>query len=443
MPVALPPQVDYAKNGDVSIAYSVAGDGPVDLLFVPGFVGNLDVMLGHPVTAPFWERLRSFARVICFDKRGQGLSDRGPYTIEDVAADAVAVLDSIGVDSVSVFGVSEGGTASTMLAATYPERVQTLVQYGSYARISHSADFPDGVPIERLRRNWSRLTDGWARPESLKLFSPTHWEEPALQDFWARMLRSGVSPSNVQALEDMYLSLDIRPLLPGVNAPALVLWREGDRLIPPELTRVVAAGIAGSRSVELPGSDHLFFTGDIRAMLNEVEEFTTGRRSPTSPERFLSTVLFVDIVDSTSLAATLGDRAWRDRLAGCEEAWRREVGREGGAFVKSTGDGMLATFDGPSRAARAALAILDAGRVSGVDARAGIHTGECERIGDDVAGMAVHIAARVEGEAATGTVATTSTVKDLSIGSGLNFEPIGDRSLKGVPGTWPLYSVAA
>ena len=436
------PKVKYARNGDVSIAYAVGGEGPVDLLFVPGFVGNLDVALSHPVLTSYWDRLRGFARVIWFDKRGQGLSDRGLYTVEDVAADAVAVLDAVGVERASVFGVSEGGTASTMLAATYPDRVDSMVLYGTYARILRGDDFPEGIPLEALRASWDRLEESWATPESLRMFAPAQADDPELQDFWARMLRSGVTPSVFRTLGEMYLGLDVRPLLPGVRAPTLVLWREGDRLIPPNLSRVVADGIPGARGVGLPGDAHLFFAGDATPLLDEVEEFVTGRLPAKRTERILSTVLFVDIVDSTRRATELGDRAWRDLLQGAERAWRREIEREGGRWVKSTGDGLLATFDGPSRAARAALAINGEASTAGIQTRAGIHTGECELTGDDVAGIAVHIAARVEGEAPPGVVAATSTVRDLSIGSGLRFDELGARALKGVPGEWSLYSVA-
>lgn len=437
------PSIEYARNGDVSIAYSVDGEGPVDLLFVTGFVSNLDVALTHPVAQPFWERLRSFARVVCFDKRGQGLSDRGPYTIEDVAADAIAVLDAVGIERASILGVSEGGTASMMLAATYPERVASIAQYATYARIARSDDFPEGIPVERLERTWERLEEGWAERGSLELFAPSAADDPELADFWARMLRSGISPSTRRTLGEMYSSLDVRPLLAGVKAPTLLLWREGDRLIPPRLTKAVAAGVAESTTAELPGSDHLFLSGDTGAMLDRIEEFLTGRPATRAPDRVLATVLLVDVVDSTHRASELGDRAWRETLTACESRWRHEVSQEGGTFVKSTGDGFLATFEGPSRAARAALAACEAAAGAGVTTRAGIHTGECEMARDDIAGMAVHIAARVESEAAPGTVAATATVRDLSIGSGLRFDEIGERSLKGVPGSWPLYAVAA
>lgn len=438
-----PPPIEYAQNGDVSIAYAIDGEGAVDLLFVPGFVGNLDVALSHPALAQYRDRLRSFARVIYFDKRGQGLSDRGPYTVEDIAADAVAVLDAAGVDRASVLGVSEGGTACVMLAATYPERVSAMALYGSYARIARSDDFPQGLPAEVLERTWNQVIDGWAKPASLALFAPSAKDDPELQDFWGRMLRSGVSRATMRTLGEMYFSLDVRPLLPGVTAPTIVLWRKGDRLIPPVLSAVVANEIPGARGVEMEGADHLFFAGDTRQMLDEIEEFLTGRRPAGNVERILATVLFVDIVDSTQRASELGDGAWRDVLERSARAWRRAVEDEGGTFIKSTGDGLLATFDGPTRAARAALAIRDAGAAMDVQTRAGIHTGECERIGDDIAGIAIHIASRVEGEASPGTVAATSTVRDLSIGSGLQFDEIGMRGLKGVPGEWRIYGVTA
>lgn len=437
------PPIQYAQNGDVSIAYAVDGSGPIDLLFVSGFVGNLDIALSTPLLQPFWDRLRSFARVVWFDKRGQGLSDRAPYTLEDTAADAIAVIDAAGLDRVSVFGVSEGGSACTMLAATYPDRIDAMVQYGTYARLSQADDYPEGVPAEVLEQTWKRVTEDWGTGASIEIFAPSEAANTELRELWTRLLRSGASPSSMRTISEMYVSQDIRPLLSGITAPTLVLWRGNDRLIPPRFSKVVAEGIPNSRAVELEGSDHLFFAGDTGAMLDQVEEFLTGRRPTRVPERILATVLFVDIVESTSRAAELGDRAWRELLERCERAWRREVARQGGTFVKWTGDGLLATCEGPSRAAAAALAIRDAGAALGVETRAGVHTGELERNDDDIAGIAVHIASRVEGEAAPGTVAATTTVRDLSIGSGLRFDEIGERSLKGVPGEWRLYEVSA
>lgn len=438
-----PPSIEYAQNGDVSIAYAVDGDGPIDLLFIPGFVGNLDVWLTHPAAAPFLDRLRSFARLIIFDKRGQGLSDRGRYTVEDVAADAVAVLDAVGVERASVFGVSEGGSGCIALAATYPERVAAMAQFGTYARIARGQDFPEGIPVEVLERTWGRIEAGWAGHGSFEIFAPSARGNPDLEDFWARMLRAGVSRSTRRTLGEMYLALDVRPLLEGVHTPTLVMWRDQDNVVSPHLTRIVADGIEGARGVELPGSDHLFLSGDTDAMLDEVEEFFTGRPTTHAADRVLASVLFVDIVDSTVRATELGDRAWRVLLNDCERAWRREVASEGGSFIKSTGDGFLASFDGPSRAARAALAVTGSGTEFGLRTRAGIHTGECERRDDDISGIAVHLASRIEGVAEPGEVLASGTVRDLSIGSGLSFAPRGAHELKGVPGEWALFAVTA
>lgn len=433
--------VRYARNGDVSIAYSVSGSGPVDLLFISGFVSHLDIARTSPVVRRFFDRLCSFARVIQFDKRGQGLSDPGAYTLEGVASDAVAVLDAVGSERVSVFGVSEGGSASTMLAATRPDRVEAMVQYGTYARMSWAADYPQGLRPEAITSTWSRVLETWGDASSLKLFAPSMAGDREFGDWWGRMLRSGASPAAARTMAQMYAELDVRPLLGTVNVPTLVLYRRGDRLVPPALSRTVADGIPGAKAVELEGADHLFLAGDQTAMLDQVEEFLTGRAPQRAAERVLATVLFVDIVGSTRHAAQLGDRAWRELLQRCEQDWRREVAHNGGRMVKSTGDGMLATFAGPTQAATAALAIRDRAGATELATRAGVHTGECELIGDDIGGIAVHIASRVEGLAAPGEVMVTSTVKDLSIGSGLSFADRGEESLKGVPGEWRVFAV--
>jgi class 3 adenylate cyclase len=435
--------IRYAHNGDVSIAYTVGGDGPVDVLFIGGFVSHLEIGAELPLAQRFWERMASFARIISFDKRGMGLSDReaGAYTLENVVDDALAVLDAVRAERVVVFGVSEGGSAATMLAATHPDRVSAMVQYATYARVSEAPDYPEGVPLDVLRRLLTRMVEQWGDPVTVDLWAPSLAGDPELRDWWARLLRSGGSPGSMRTIGLMYEQLDVRSLLSAVSMPALVLYRSGDRLVPPALSRTVAQGIPGAREVELAGADHLFIAGDQEAMIDEIEEFVTGRPAAEASDRILATVLFTDIVASTERAAELGDRQWRELLGQHERLVARELTRYRGRLVKSIGDGALATFDGPARAVRSALAIREGARAIGLELRAGVHTGECEVMANDVAGIAVHLTARVQAAARPGDVLTSGTVKDLVIGSGLEFEERGPHVLKGVPGEWPLYAV--
>lgn len=437
------PPIRYARNGDISIAYTAFGDGPVDLIFVIGFVGHLEIAMEAPLARRFWDRLGSFSRVILFDKRGMGLSDRGAgsYTIEGVAEDMVAVLDAAGVKRAAVFGVSEGGAAATMFAATYPDRITSLVEYGTYARMSRAPDFPQGIPVDVIRAMNERLFEGWGNPDSLEFFAPSLRQDSELREWWGRLLRAGTSPAGIRSLIAMYEELDVRPLLPLVNVPTLVLWRRGDDLVRPALTKVVAEGIPGAKAVELEGEDHLFIAGDQDALIGEIEQFLTGARRPAAADRVLATVLFTDIVSSTERAADLGDRAWRDLLAEHDRIARREVERQRGVLVKSTGDGILASFDGPARAIIAACNIRDALCEFDLQIRAGVHTGECERMGDDLGGIAVHIGARVGSAAAPDEVLVSQTVRDLVVGSPLEFEDRGAHELKGVPGEWRLFAL--
>jgi len=437
--------IRYAQNGDVSIAYRSFGEGELDLLFVPGFIGHLEIGLESPLARRFFERLASFCRVHVFDKRGFGLSDRevDGYTLEATAEDAAAVLDRAGVEQTAVFGVSEGGTAAAMFAATHPERTTALVEFGAYARISEAPDYPQGVPLEVLRAFRHSLLDGWGTANSLRAFtSEEEARDAQLQEWWGRLLRGGASPRTVRALIDAYEQIDVRPVLPLVKAPTLVLWRERDRLIPPRLSKTLVEGIPDARGVELKGDAHLFLAGDQDALLGEVEQFLTGMRQGPSTDRVLATVLFTDIVDSTGRAATLGDSRWRDLLSEHNRAAASEIEAERGRLVKSTGDGVLASFDGPARAISAAQALQQRLAPLGLEIRAGVHTGECERLGDDLGGIAVHIGARVSAEADPGEVLVSQTVRDLVVGSGLEFEDRGPHELKGVPGEWRLFAVS-
>lgn len=438
------PEIQYARTTDgLSIAYTVIGSGNVDVLFVPGFVSHLGLMFDADVGGRFWDRLSAFARVVAFDKRGQGLSDSGAYTLENITADAIAVLDAAGVERASVFGISEGGPAATMMAATHPDRLTSMVQFGTYARLSRAADFPDGFDPGDQERMARRMREQWGDPGLLKLWAPSCAEDPIVRSWWTQILRWGAGPATADTVMRMYQEMDVRPLLPLVRIPTLVLWREGDRLVPPTFSRAVAEGIPGAQGRELPGVDHLPFAGDVDGLIDEIEEFLTGGTAPKPARRVLSTVLFTDLVDSTRMASELGDRRWRELLEESMRRWQRSVEHGRGRFVKSTGDGLLATFDGPAQAVRVALDIRDLTRELGFETRSGVHTGECELIGDDVAGIAVHIASRAESKGQPGEVTTTSTVKDLVIGSGLAFEPRGVHELKGVPGQWPLFAAVA
>jgi class 3 adenylate cyclase len=373
-----------------------------------------------------------------------GLSDRdaGAYTLENIVDDALAVLDACGVGRAVVFGVSEGGSAATMLAAGHSDRVLAMVQYGTYARVSRAENYPEGAPIAVTRRFWNRMIESWGDAVSLEYWAPSAAHDPELREWWTRWVRSGASPGAMRAIGLMYEDLDVRPLLSAVSMPTLVLYRAEDRVVRADLSRVVARGIPGAREVELAGADHLFIAGDQDAMIDEIEEFLTGRPPVVVHDRILSTVLFTDISRSTELASELGDRRWRELLDRYKRVVERELLRYRGRLVKWTGDGVLATFDGPARAVRSALAMrANAGSV-GLEMRAGVHTGECEVMGSDIAGIAVHLAARVMATAQAGEVITSSTVRDLVVGSGIEFDDRGAHPLKGVSGEWKLYAVA-
>jgi class 3 adenylate cyclase len=426
--------IRYTRSGEASIAYAVRGSGPIKILFIGGFVGHLELIRELPAADRFLRRLESFAEVAYFDKRGTGLSDRsGEYTLEAITADAVAVLDAAGFERASVFGISEGGPAAMVLAASNPDRISSLVLYGTYARTARADDYPEGLEHEPIRQFWRWMREHWGEGVTARAWVPSAEDDPELLDWWGRLLRSGASPGVVETLGEMYEQLDVRAVLPSIRVPTLVLARRDDRIVPAAMTRTVAEGIPGAKFVELPGKDHLAFVGETEPMLAEIEEFFTGRVAAAPDERMLATVLFTDLVDSTRIAAELGDRRWRELLERYERDGRREIERLRGRLIKFTGDGLLASFDGPARAARAALALRRSASSLGLETRAGVHTGEVELIGEDIGGIAVHIASRVQASAEPGQVLATGTVKDLTIGSGLRFEELGARELRGVP----------
>ena len=439
------PETKYAKSGGVHIAYQVVGEGPFDLVLIPGWVSHVELLWEEPTIARFFHRLASFSRLIVFDKRGTGISDPVPLTqlltLEERMDDVRAVMDAAGSERAAFFAVSEGGPMALLFAATYPQRATALVLYGEYARLAPAPDYPSGIPREQFERFLQRIDDGWGTGAIFKYWAPDSMGDQRLRQWWARFERQAASPGASMALLRMAYEIDVRSVLPAITVPTLVLHRSGDRMVPVEHGRYIARHIRGAKYVELPGSDHTFWTGDTEALLAEVQEFLTGVRSGPEPDRVLATVLFTDIVGSSERAVELGDHRWRDLLESYYAVARRQLDRFRGREIDTAGDGLFATFDGPARAVRCASAITSATRHLGVEIRAGVHTGECEVIGDKVGGIAVHTGARVAAMAKAGEVLVSSTVKDLVAGSGIRFEDRGVHPLKGVPEEWHLFTV--
>jgi class 3 adenylate cyclase len=438
------PQTRYARSGDLSIAYQVVGDGPIDLVVVPGLVSHVEAFYELPGYARFIERLSSFARVITFDKRGTGLSDReaGAPSYEQRMDDLLAVMRATETERAALFGISEGGSLSVLFAATHPERTLALVTFGSMARVARAPDYEIGLDLGGLGQQMGEdLLATWGTGASLPIFSASMTGDAKAQELWGRIERLSMSPGGLKALFGILEEIDVRcAALPGVQAPTLVLHPEGHML--PEYDAYLAEHIPGARYVRLPGMDHYPWFGDVYPLVAEVEEFLTGVRSVPEPNRVLATVLFTDIVDSTAQAAKLGDQGWCELLERHNALVRRELGQHRGRELDNAGDGFLACFDGPARGVRCAAAIRDALLPLGIQIRAGLHTGECEQIGDRVGGIAVHIGARVAASAQPDEIRVSSTVKDLVTGSGIRFQGLGSQVLKGVPGEWQLYSVA-
>ena len=436
-------ETHYADSDGVSIAYQVHGSGPVELVLVPGFVSQVELLAEEPGVARFFRRLTSFSRMAVFDKRGQGLSDRPgrPPTLEESMDDLKAVIEAVGFERPAIFGVSEGGPMSALYTATYPSDVSALILFGTFARMLETPDFPHGITGAALDRWGEVVRRDWGGPVGVNLWAPSRLGDGEFERWWARLLRQGTSPSGAIALMDLYREMDVRGILPAIDVPTLVLHREGDRMIPVAQGRYLAETIPGARYVELGGEDHLPFAGDFDAVLDEVEEFLVGSRRATESERALATILFTDIVGSTEKAAELGDRGWRQLLERHDAAVRHQLSLYRGREVKTMGDGFLATFDGPGRAIRCARAVQEEVAGLGIDVRAGIHTGEVELIGDDVGGMAVNIGARIGALADAGEVLVSSTVRELVVGSGLEFADRGVETLKGAPGEWRLFAI--
>jgi len=441
------PQTRYAKSGDLSIAYQVVGTGPIDLVFASGWISNVELGWELPRIARFYERLASFTRLILFDKRGTGLSDRvpdaRPPTIEERTDDIRAVLDAVGSKHAAIFGISEGGNMSIVFTATHPSRVTALITYSVFAKRVWSPDYP-WAPTPEQRGQWlNALEHRWGGDVDLDVLVPSVVNDEPTRAWFARMSRHSVSPSAALALGRMNTDIDIRAVLPSVRVPTLMLHPVDDHDANIEEGRWMAARIPGARLIELPGADHVPYFQSADAVLDAVEEFLTGVRPMPAVDRFLATVLFTDIVNGTTKAAELGDRRWGELIEAHHAIVRRELGRFRGTEVDTAGDGFFATFDGPARAVRCALEIRDAVRALGIEIRAGVHTGECEIIANKTGGIAVIIGARVLAEARPGEVLATSTVKELVAGSGLRFEPRGARRLKGVPDEWQIFSAHA
>jgi len=441
-----PPETRYARSGEIGIAYQVIGEGKMDIVLASPFISHLDLLWENQVQSHFVRRLASFARVILFDRRGVGLSDPagGAPTLEERMDDVRAVMDAAGSERAALLGMSEGSTMCMLFAATYPERVSALVLWGAMARSTAAPDYPWAPEREAVEEAQDELVGPmWGQGATLDIFSPTLAENPKAREFQARFERQAASPMRVSELFEMFLDTDVRDALPLIQAPTLVLHRRGDRAVNYRAGRWLAEQIEGSRYTEFEGEDHFPWVGDGEAVLAAIEEFLTGVRPGPAPERVLATVLFTDIVDSTRLATELGDRRWRELLEQHQELTRKHLTRFEGREIKTTGDGFLATFEGPTRAAECARAIADEMPSLGIEVRAGLHTGEVELIGEDVGGIAVHVAARIAALAGPGEVLASRTVRDLAVGSGIGFDAAGRHALKGVPDEWDVYRVAA
>ncbi len=437
------PVTRYARSGEASIAYQVAGDGPIDLMFMPGWISQVEQMWESPAMRRWLESLASFARLIMYDRRGTGLSDRvgARYSLGQDVQDAVAVLDAVGSERAALFAYAVGSQPGVQLAAERPDRVGALVLFAPMVRNMWAPDYEWAQTREEREQMIERNVAGWGR-SMLWEFEPDAAGDQALADWFARLQRLAASPGEARVIYEAMIDFDVRDLLPEIRAPTLVMHRPDELVIDVRHSRYVAARIPASRYVELEGMNSLPFLGDSDAVVDEIKEFLTGERGREAT-RALLTVMFTDIVDSTVRAAQLGDARWRDLLAGHDEVLRKELARFGGREVKTVGDGFLATFDGaPSRALRCALAISAEMRALGIDVRVGMHTGECELIGEDVAGMAVHIAARVNGLADPGEVLVSGTVFGTVVGGPFSFASRGSHALKGVPGEWPIFALA-
>jgi len=436
--------VKYARSDGVHIAYRVFGEGPRDMVLIPGTLSNVELFWEFPINQYLLKRLTSFARVIVFDKRGQGLSDRlAEQTLEERIGDVRAVMDAANPQRAALYGWSEGGSMSLMFAATYPERTSDLVLCGSYASMKAK---PWSLGPELWAQFLSEVEAHWGEGILVHINAPSRRTDEAFVRWFGRLERATASPGSILALLRANREIDVRHILPSIRVPTLVLHRVGDMTIPVVAGRYIAEHIPGAKYVELPGDDHLlqaFDRDSLDFLIDEIEEFMTGARHRPEPDRLLATVLFTDIVGSSECAAELGDRRWRELLEQFYAATRRELEKYRGTEIDTAGDGFVARFDGPARAIKCASSIRDSVRLLNLNVRSGLHTGECEVSGDKLRGIAVHTGARIGALASSGEVLVSSTVKDLVAGSGIQFSDRGTHALRGVPGDWRLFAVNA
>ena len=433
----------YAKSGDLHIAYAVQGDGPMDLVWIPPWISQVEYLWAEPSLERVMARLTQFARVITFDRRGSGLSDPfwGAPTLEDQMDDVLAVMDAAGSERAAICGTLEGGPMAALFAATFPERTEALILYATFARATWAPDYDWAWPAEQREEHMEVWLEHWGEGIIAGSVAPSQMSDPSFVEWAGRLERLAASPGTIRRIFELIGKFDVRDVLPSIRVPTLVMHREQDDFLKVEHSRYIASKIPGARYVELEGSDNMFSVGDSDAVIGELEEFLTGTRHEREPDRMLATVLFTDICDSTRKAAEMGDRGWRFLLERHDALFRQALARHRGREVKRTGDGFLATFDGPARAIRCAASVAEAMGTLGLQVRAGLHTGELEVMGDDLGGLALHIASRVMSHAGPNEVLVSGTVKDLVVGSGIDFEDRGERELRGVPGEWRLYAV--
>jgi pimeloyl-ACP methyl ester carboxylesterase/class 3 adenylate cyclase len=439
----MPPRTQYTKSGNVSIAYQVLGNGPIDLVYAQGWITHLEYAWENPDYARFLMRLGTFSRFIRFDRRGMGLSDRDveSLTLEERVDDIRAVMDAVGSERAALFGVSEGGYMSVMFAATHPARTAALVLCGCYAKGSWAPDYPWAKTYEQHEDWVANLERDWGGPFDLEHAAPSAAKDEAARSWFGAYLRYSASLSAAKALSYQDHAVDVREVLSAVRVPTLVLHRTGDRWYALAEGRSLAEHIPGAKLVELPGEDHIPWWGDQERLIGEIQAFLTGARAIPSTDRVLLTVLVTDIVGSTEKAAAMGDLKWKGLLQSHDAAVRRELKNFDGQEINTTGDGFILAFTGPSRAIQCAQAIRRELESLGLGMRAGLHTGECERLGSNLSGLAVNLASRICGKAASGSILVSSTVKDLVVGSGITFSDEDTHSLKGIPGEWSLFSV--